>query len=77
MTLLKTQNEQLNTDKLYLANSLADISHQLKTPLTSISGYAEIMKNGLVKPQDIQRFSEKIFSESRRLIDLIEDIIKL
>lgn len=55
----------------------ANVSHELKTPLTSISGYAEIMKNGLVKPQDIQRFSEKIYSESKRLINLIEDIIKL
>lgn len=45
MTLLKTQNEQLNTDKLYLANSLADISHQLKTPLTSMMVMSDLLKD--------------------------------
>ncbi|WP_337495208.1 sensor histidine kinase, partial [[Ruminococcus] torques] len=50
---------------------------ELKTPLTSISGYAEIMKNGLVRPEDISGFSERIYKEARRLITLIEDIIKL
>lgn len=55
----------------------ANVSHELKTPLTSISGYAEIMKNGLVRPEDVQRFSENIYVEARRLIDLIEDIIRL
>ena len=55
----------------------ANVSHELKTPLTSISGYAEIMKNGLVKPEDIQKFSERIYKEARRLITLVEDIIKL
>ena len=44
MTLLKTQNEQLNTDKLYLADSLADISHQLKTPLTSMMVMSDLLK---------------------------------
>lgn len=55
----------------------ANVSHELKTPLTSISGYAEIMKNGLVRPEDIPNFSERIYKEARRLITLIEDIIKL
>ena len=55
----------------------ANVSHELKTPLTSISGYAEIMKNGLVRPQDIPNFSERIYKEARRLITLVEDIIKL
>ncbi|HHX57274.1 MAG TPA: PAS domain S-box protein [Clostridiales bacterium] len=55
----------------------ANVSHELKTPLTSISGYAEIMKNGLVKQEDVQRFSERIFNEGSRLIILVEDIIKL
>lgn len=55
----------------------ANVSHELKTPLTSISGYAEIMKNGLVRPEDMERFSEKIYKEAQRMIALIGDIIKL
>ena len=55
----------------------ANVSHELKTPLTSISGYAEIMKNGMVRPADIPLFSERIYKEARRLITLVEDIIKL
>ena len=55
----------------------ANVSHELKTPLTSISGYAEIMKNGLVRPEDIPNFSGRIYKEAKRLITLIEDIIKL
>lgn len=55
----------------------ANVSHELKTPLTSISGYAEIMKNGMVRPADIPVFAERIYKEARRLITLVEDIIKL
>lgn len=55
----------------------ANVSHELKTPLTSISGYAEIMKNGLVRPEDMQNFAERIYKEAKRLITLVEDIIKL
>ncbi len=55
----------------------ANVSHELKTPLTSISGYAEILKNGLVQPEDISRFSEKIYLEAQRMITLVGDIIKL
>ena len=55
----------------------ANVSHELKTPLTSISGYAEIMKSGLVRAEDIPNFSERIYKEAKRLITLIEDIIKL
>ena len=55
----------------------ANVSHELKTPLTSISGYAQLMSAGMVKPEDIKNFSDKIMSESQRLLCLINDIIKL
>ena len=54
-----------------------NVSHELKTPLQNISGCAELIANGMVKPEDIKDFSAKILAESKRLITLIEDIIKL
>ena len=55
----------------------ANVSHELKTPLTSISGIAEIMQSGMVKPEDIQSFAGDIYHEAQRLIALVEDIIRL
>ena len=55
----------------------ANVSHELKTPLTTISGYAELMSNGLVKSEDIPEVSGKMKSESDRLLALIEDIMRL
>lgn len=55
----------------------ANVSHELKTPLTSISGYAEIMMNGIAKSEDIPHFSENIYKEASRLITLVGDIIKI
>ena len=55
----------------------ANVSHELKTPLTSISGYAEIIMNGMVRSEDIPKFSERIFKEAKRLLTLIDDTIKL
>lgn len=55
----------------------ANISHELKTPLTSISGFAEIMKNGDVPSETVKDFSSSIYSEAQRLITLVTDIINL
>ena len=55
----------------------ANVSHELKTPLTSISGYAELIESGIAKQEDIPRFAGKIHTESQRLITLVSDIIKL
>lgn len=55
----------------------ANVSHELKTPLQNISGCAELLSNGLVKEEDITKFSNQIYSESKRLMTLIDDIIKL
>ncbi len=55
----------------------ANVSHELKTPLTSISGYAELIRHGLVKEEDVPRFAGTIYSEAQRLIVLVSDIIRL
>lgn len=55
----------------------ANVSHELKTPLTSILGYAEIMRDGVAKPEDTRRFAGKIYTEAAQLMSLIEDIIRL
>lgn len=55
----------------------ANVSHELKTPLTSIAGFAELMKYGMVKPEDIKDFSESIYDEAQRLINLVNDILNL
>lgn len=73
--------EHQNRDKEAAARSRrefsANVSHELKTPLTSISGYAEIIRNGLVRDEDIPGFAERIHQESSRLLDLIGDIMEL
>lgn len=55
----------------------ANVSHELKTPLHTISGCAELMSNGLVKPEDMGKFSRQIYTEAQRMIHLVEDIIRL
>ena len=55
----------------------ANVSHELKTPLTSINGFAELIRDGLARPEDVQRFAGKICDEARRLMDLVGDILRL
>ncbi len=55
----------------------ANVSHELKTPLTAISGYAELMRDGMAQQEDLVSFAGKIYEESARLIALVEDIIRL
>ena len=55
----------------------ANVSHELKTPLHSISGCAEIIKNGLVKEADLPQFIDQIYNEAQRLVTLVDDIIRL
>ncbi len=55
----------------------ANVSHELKTPLHAISGYAELLMNNLVKPDDVPEFSNKIYTETQRMVRLVEDIIRL
>ena len=81
LTPLLESIDRQNKEKDAIANMRkefsANVSHELKTPLTSISGYAEIMKSGLVRPEDMPKFSERIYNEASRLIKLVEDIIKI
>mgnify|MGYP000272056343 CR=1 FL=1 len=58
-------------------NFTANVSHELKTPITSISGYAEMMMTGLARSEDLPLLAEKIYTEAQRLIALIDDIINL
>ncbi len=55
----------------------ANVSHELKTPLTSISGFAELLKEGMARPEDTKKFAGRIFEEAGRLIRLVEDIIEI
>lgn len=68
--------EQMEAERVRREFS-ANVSHELKTPLTSISGYAEIMKDGLVQEADMPRFAGRIHKEAQRLIALVQDIIQL
>ena len=69
-----TQSEQAEQRRREFT---ANVSHELKTPLQSISGYSELMKCGMTKPEDVQPFAQRIYSETQRLISLVEDIINL
>lgn len=74
--LLVNVTEKLERENLRREFS-ANVSHELKTPLTSISGFAEIMQDGLVREEDIPQFAGRIYKESQRLLQLVEDVIQI
>ena len=76
VVLLVNVTEKLERESLRREFS-ANVSHELKTPLTSISGFAEIMQGGLVKCEDIPKFAGRIYKESQRLLQLVEDVIQI
>lgn len=67
----KTQGEKLRRE------FTANVSHELKTPLTSISGFAEILHSGMVKQEDVKQIAGRIFREAQRLIVLVGDVMKI
>lgn len=74
--LLVNETEKVERENLRREFS-ANVSHELKTPLTSISGFAEIIQDGIVQGEDIQKFAGRIYREAQRLIQLVEDTIKI
>lgn len=74
--LLKDISEKEKTEQIR-KEFTANVSHELKTPLQSISGCAELLSNGMVKEEDVPKFSQQIYSESKRMISLVDDIIGL
>ena len=76
VVLLVNVAEKLERESLRREFS-ANVSHELKTPLTSISGFAEIMQSGLVKCEDIPQFAGRIYKEAQRLLQLVEDVIQI
>ncbi len=71
------QNQALKDAANLRREFTANVSHELKTPLQSISGYAEIINAGIAKPEDVPRFVAKIGSEAARLIEMVDNILKL
>ena len=76
--------ESIHSDRILRENNekmrqefTANVSHELKTPLTSISGYAELIETGIAKPEDVQGFAQKIHVEATRMLQLVNDILQL
>ena len=74
---IANENEEKAEAEKIRREFTANVSHELKTPLTTISGYAQMINNGMAKPEDINEFGRKIEKESDRLLTLIDDIINL
>lgn len=77
VTTIKEQHTNILNHAKMRQEFTANVSHELKTPLTAISGYAELIENGMAAKEDIGRFAAQIHKNSSRLLMLINDIIKL
>lgn len=76
VALLLDETEKRSMEQ-YRKEFTANVSHELKTPLTSISGFAELLKNGMVASDDVPEFAADIYAEAKRLLTLVNDIIRL
>jgi two-component system phosphate regulon sensor histidine kinase PhoR len=74
---LKRDQAQIERTALIRQEFTANVSHELRTPIHAISGYAELLENGMVREEDIKSFAGKIHSETTRMAILVEDIINL
>jgi two-component system phosphate regulon sensor histidine kinase PhoR len=74
---MQEQNEALAAAENMRREFSANVSHEMKTPLTVISGYAELMKNDMVQPQDRRHFAELIFDEAQKMRSLIDDVLTI
>ena len=74
---IRSQHEELKKTSDLRREFTANVSHELKTPLTSISGYAELMENGIIQAKEVPHYAHEIRSSATRLITLINDIIQL
>lgn len=74
---IKAENEEREKNDALRREFSANVSHELKTPLTIISGYAQMINNGMARPEDTAVFGLKIEKEAERLLLLIDDIIRL
>lgn len=74
---IRKQHEDILRNAQIRQDFTANVSHELKTPLTSISGYAELIESGMAEEKDVERFAHEIHRNSKRLLTLINDIIRL
>lgn len=75
--MIRAQHENILQNAKMRQDFTANVSHELKTPLTAISGYAELMENGIIQGEEVHRFSSEIRRNASRLLVLINDIIRL
>ncbi|MDO5519234.1 MAG: ATP-binding protein [bacterium] len=77
ITTIKKQHADIIRNASLRQEFTANVSHELKTPLTAISGYSELIENGMATEEDVTRFAAEIHRNSKRLLSLINDIIRL